>query len=212
MRNIPVFTTEFGAASLILESVTARKEAYVRIQSSLEPEKLIAECVSFCKACGAEKVYATGHELLEKYPLHTAIWQMNADRTGIGESDAMLFPLQEQTAARWRGIYNDAMASVDNAAWMSEQGMKQLLKEGSGYFIHRNGQLLGIGKASADRIDAVVSSVRGMGAEVVRALSGALSAETVTIEVASTNARAISLYERMGFVRTKELSRWYQIF
>jgi ribosomal protein S18 acetylase RimI-like enzyme len=47
---------------------------------------------------------------------------------------------------------------------------------------------------------------------VVRALAHALSSDTVTIEVASTNTRAISLYERIGFVKTKELSRWYQIF
>lgn len=212
MRNIPVFTTDYGVASLILESVAARKEAYVRIQSSLEPEKLIEECASFCKACGADRVYATGHESLEKYPLHTAILQMNADREAIGETDVALFPVQEQTAQEWRRIYNEAMATVDNAAWMSELGMKQLLTEGSAYFVHRGGQLLGIGKASGDRIDAVVSAVCGMGADVVRALCHALSADTVTIEVASTNCRAIALYERLGFIMTKELSKWYQIF
>lgn len=212
MRNIPVFTTQYGVASLILESVAARKEAFIRIHSSLEPEKLIEECVTFCKVCGAEQVYATGHEILEKYPLHTAIWQMNADRAAIGETDALLFPLQEQTVQKWRCIYNDAMATVDNAAWMSEIGMKKLMQEGSAYFVHRDGQLLGIGKASGDRIDAVVSVQRGMGADVVRALSHALSEERITIEVASTNSRAIALYERLGFIRTKELSKWYRIF
>ena len=212
MRNIPVFTTEFGVASLILESVAARKEAYVRIRSSLEPDKLIEECVGFCRACGAEKIYGTGDACLEQYPLHTSVLQMNADRAAIGETDALLFPVQERTAGQWRRIYNEAMATVDNAAWISELGMKQLLQEGSAYFVHRGGELLGIGKASADRIDAVVSSVHGMGAQVVRALAHALSSDTVTIEVASTNTRAISLYERIGFVKTKELSHWYQIF
>ena len=212
MRNIPVFTTEYGVASLILESVAARKEAFVRIQSSFEPEKLIEECASFCKACGAERIYATGHEILEKYPLHTAILQMNADCAAIGETDALLFPVQEQTAQQWRSIYNRAMMTVDNAAWMSELGMKELLKEGSSYFVHRDGQLLGIGKASGDRIDAVVSVVRGMGADVVRTLCHALSEERITIEVASTNSRAVALYERLGFIKTKVLSKWYQIF
>ena len=72
--------------------------------------------------------------------------------------------------------------------------------------------LLRIGKASADRIDAVVSLVRGAGADVVRALAHALAGDTITIEVASTNRRAISLYERLGFLSTREVSRWYQIF
>lgn len=212
MRNIPVFTTQYGVASLILESISARREAFVRIQSSLDPERLIEECTAFCKTCGAERIFATGHEILEKYPLHTVILQMNGDKKLIGETDVALFPLQAETAQQWRQIYNDAMMTVENAAWMSQHGMKDLIAEGSGYFVHRNGSLLGIGKASGGRIDAVVSVVNGAGGDVVRALCHALSDETVVIEVASTNSRAIALYERLGFVAVKELSKWYQIF
>ena len=32
--------------------------------------------MSFCAACGAEKIYATGDGLLEAYPLHTAVLEM----------------------------------------------------------------------------------------------------------------------------------------
>ena len=113
---------------------------------------------------------------------------------------------------RWRQIYNDGMATVDNAAWMTAYGMKAIVAEGSAYFVHRNGTLLGIGKASGERIDAVVSAVPGAGADVVRALAHALNADVVTVEVASTNHRAIRLYERLGFIPIKEISRWYQVF
>lgn len=212
MRNIPVFTTEYGVASLILESVAARKEAYVRIQSSLDPEKLLQECKEFCVACGAQRVYAAGHNILDSHPLHTAIIEMKAPKSAIGETDAALFPMQEETMMLWRTHYNEGMWRVDNAAWLSELEMKKILTEGSAYFAHREGTLLGIGKASAGRIDAVVSLVRGAGEDVVRALTHALSDDTVTIEVASTNRRAISLYERLGFISTREVSRWYQIF
>ena len=112
----------------------------------------------------------------------------------------------------WRKHYNEAMAAVDNAAWLSETEMKKILKEGSAYFVHRNGALLGIGKVSADQIDAVAAVVRGAGADVVRALASVLTGDSVAVEVAQTNCRALSLYERLGFVATKELSRWYQIF
>ena len=44
MRNIPVFTTEFGVASLILKEIPYTGIAYVRLQSSLFPEKLLEEC------------------------------------------------------------------------------------------------------------------------------------------------------------------------
>ena len=38
-----------------------------------------------------------------------------------------------------------------------------------------------------------------------------LEEEQITLEVASTNERAIHLYEKLGFVKTAELSRWYQV-
>jgi len=211
MQNIPMFTSEYGVAGLILESVPYRQEAYIRIQSTREPEKLLEECVKFCASCGAERIYATGHPVLEKYPLHTAILQLNGCRETIGDTDAALFPVQEKTAEKWRSIYNDRMRGVDNAAWISFTGMKKILKEGDAYFVHRNGVLLGIGKAKGDRLDAVASVKSGAGVDVVRALAHGLSEDTVTIEVASTNERALKLYERLGFVPAAELSRWYKI-
>ena len=33
--------------------------------------------------------------------------------------------------------------------------------------------------------------------------------EPVTLEVASTNARAIRLYEKLGFIKTEILRSWY---
>ena len=33
----------------------------------------------------------------------------------------------------------------------------------------------------------------------------------VELEVVSTNQRAIRLYEKMGFIKTKEISRWYRV-
>ena len=58
MRNIPVFTTEFGVASLILKEIPYTQTAYIKILSSLAPVELLEECRSFCRAAGAEKIYA----------------------------------------------------------------------------------------------------------------------------------------------------------
>lgn len=212
MRNIPVFTTEYGAATLILESIPARQEAFIRILSSLEPEKLLRECKEFCVACGAEQIFASGHECLEVYPFAMAILEMNGNRQSVGETDVALFPVQEKTASQWRQIYNEKMPDVPKAAFITEIGMKKRLKEGDAYFVHRNGQLLGIGVASGNRIDAVAAVVPGAGEAVVQALCHALSEDVVTLEVASTNQRAIRLYQRLGFIPVKEVSRWYKIF
>ncbi len=211
MKDFPMFTTEYGVASLFLREIPYRGRAHIKIHSSLEPEKLLEECVSFCRMCGAEWIDAAGHEYLAKYPLITALFAMQCDRAAIGETDACLFPVSEQTVQQWLDIYNEKMADIPNAAYMDSNDGKELLKTGDGYFIHRDGKLLGIGKAKDDFIDTVIAVEPGMGQTVVQALCSMLNCETVRLMVAGENARAVRLYERMGFVKTKELSRWYRI-
>ncbi len=211
MKDIPVFTTEYGAASLFLREIPYRGCAHIKIQSSLEPEKLLEECVAFCRACGAQWIDAAGDAYLEKYPLITAILGMQCEKDRIGAADACLFPVTEQTVQRWLDICNQRMADVPNAAYMDSAAGKELLKSGDGYFIHREGQLLGIGKAKGDFIDTVISVQPGMGETVVKALAECLTEETVRLMVASANERAVRLYQRMGFTVTKELSRWYRV-
>jgi len=211
MKDFPVFTTEYGVASLFLKEIPYRGRAHIKIQSSLEPEKLLAECVSFCRMCGAEWIDAAGHDYLEAYPLITALWAMQCDREAIGETDACLFPLTEQTVGKWLDIYNERMKDIPNAAYMDSGDGRELLKSGDGYFVHRDGELLGIGKASGDFIDTVIAVRPGAGETVARALASALNCQTVRLRVASANTRAVRLYERMGFVKTKELSRWYRV-
>jgi ribosomal protein S18 acetylase RimI-like enzyme len=33
----------------------------------------------------------------------------------------------------------------------------------------------------------------------------------MTLEVASTNTRAIALYEKLGFLKTREITRWHRV-
>ncbi|MBP3478829.1 MAG: GNAT family N-acetyltransferase [Oscillospiraceae bacterium] len=211
MKDIPVFNTEFGVASLFLREIPYRQRAHIKIQSSLEPERLLAECVDFCRACGAEWIDGAGHEYLEKYPLITVLYTMQCDRSAIGETDACLFPVTEKTVQQWLDIYNEKMADVPNAAFMDSRDGKELLQTGDGYFVHRDGQLLGIGKAAGDFIDTVIAVKPGMGETVVKALSGILVGDTVRLMVAGANERAVRLYERMGFVKVREVSRWYRV-
>lgn len=211
MNDIPVLTTEFGVASLFLREIPYRQRAHIKIQSSLDPEKLLEECIGFCRACGAEWIDAAGHEYLGKYPLITALYEMRCDRDTLGETDACLFPVTEETVGQWLEIYNTRMADVPNAAYMDSKDGKELLKNGDGYFIHKDGQLLGIGKAAGDFISAIVAAKPGMGETVVRTLVSTLTEDTVRLMVAGANERAVRLYERLGFVKTKELSRWYRV-
>lgn len=211
MKDIPLFTTENGAASLTLREIPYRGIAYIKIQSSLTPEALIEECVQFCAMCGAQMVVATGHPHLEKYPLRNAVIQRRRPLEGLPETDAALFPVQEKTLKQWLQIYNTGMKNVANAAWMTEKDGLEMLQKGDGYFVHRGDTLLGIGKASGGKIGAIVAVQKGAGADVVLALCHALTEDFAMLEVASNNERAVRLYDRLGFLPTAELSRWYLV-
>ena len=211
MRDFPVFSTENGVGSLVLREIPYNATAYITIRSSSFPTDFLRECVDFCRAVGAESIYATGHECLEKYPLFTSVLQMSASVSSLQETDACLFPVTDKTMQNWREIYNRRMKDVHNAAYMSEYEMKNLLNRGGAYFVHRDGKLLGIGIALNDRIECVASVVPGSGKETMLALIHALMCERVVLEVASTNYRAINLYESLGFIKNAVLSKWFKI-
>lgn len=211
MQDFPVFTTEYGAASLILKEIPYTKRAHITLQATQDPEKLLEECVSFCRACGAERIYATGHACLEKYPLYTEMRLMTCNRETIADTDACLFPMTEKTMGRWVQLHNQYMADVPNAAYLDSKDGREFLENGDCYFVHKDGKLLGIGKAAEDYIDIVIAAERGMGETVVRTLCSALTEDVVRIAVATANTRAVRLYERMGFMTTNVSKRWYKI-
>lgn len=211
MKDFPVFTTEYGVASLVLKEIPYQATAYVIVRDSLEPEKLLEECVSFCRMCGAERICATGHEWLERYPVETVILEMRCRTDDLPDTDAALFPVQEQTLDEWRRIYNEKVCKVPNGARMTEKDAKEMLRKGEGYFVHRGNVLLGIGKVGGGTMEWVASVRPGSGREVVAALAHAISGDVVTLTVANNNEKAVRLYERLGFIRVKDVSRWYRV-
>ena len=211
MKDFPMFTTEYGVASLILREIPYQQQAYIHIRDSLEPEKLLEECVSFCRMCGAETVFAKGHDYLERYPLYTALLEMRCDISVLPDTDAALFPVQEKTLDEFLRIYNKKIIRIPCGAWMTRKDGKEMLQKGTGYFVHRNGTLLGIGMVDGQEILWVASVEPGAGQDVVCALAHAATGDTLLLTVASTNEKAVRLYESLGFVKTKEISRVFSI-
>ena len=212
MKDIPLFDTDTGVSSLVLKEIPYRQTAYIRIQS-VQPgglEAHLKECAGFCRMCGAERIYATGHTELEKYPLYCAVRTMNR-RTPDWEPTDHLFPVTEPTVARWREIYNERMRGVDNAATLEARDENRILESGGAYFVHRQGELLGIGWLEDGKLLAVAAAIPGAGERVMHTLMSLDEGGQITLEVASTNERAIRLYERLGFVKTREINRWYRV-
>lgn len=209
LRNIPLFTTDNGIASITLEEIPYRKEAYIVIQSCCSLNALLVECVQLAKAAGAERIYATGHLDLRRYTLHTEIWEMERDNDLIPAAGLHLEPVREDTLDRWTEIYNRAMDGVPNAATMTMQKKKSVLEEQNGYFVYKNSSCVGIGKAKIDRVEAIVSLEKGAGADVLSALAGSLTGDKICVEVASKNERAVHFYLKNGFKKAKVVSQWY---
>ena len=122
-----------------------------------------------------------------------------------------MFPVLEKTIENWREIHNERMKNVANAATLTRVDVEKILKEGTGYFVHRNGELLGIGIAAGETVDSVISVKPHAGRDVLLALCTAVFSEEITLEVASVNTPAVKLYEKLGFVKTAELARWYEV-
>ena len=214
MRDFPIFTTEYGVSSLVLKEIPYKKEGYIHIrdvQAEFFGEHL-AECVSFCRMCGAERIFAAGHGKLESFPLHTYILEMRGTAWSDRKELASLFPVTEKTVARWRTIYNDTVGKVDNSATLESRDEKNILESGGAYFVHEEGKLLGIGWLEDTKLLAVAAVERGNGRRVMHTLMSVVEGKSMNLEVVSTNERAIRLYEKLGFLKTAELRRWYRVF
>lgn len=211
MKDFPMFTTEFGIASLVLREIPYRGEAFILIQDTLQPDELLAECISFCRICGAEKIYARGHEIVEKYPLHCIVYEMRG-RAEVDETKVEnLWPVTEETVTQWRELMNEKMRPVDNSGTLEKKGEREILDIGGAYFVHHEGELLGAGWLVDNELRLVASCKAGMGERVCHTLFSLIPGQEVKLDVVSTNTRAIRLYEKLGFIRTSERRRWHRV-
>jgi len=211
MKDFPMFTTQFGIASLILKEIPYRGEAYIIIQDTQQPEQLLQECISFCRMCGAERIYARGHEIAESYPLHCVVYEMCGKAQVEDSKVENVWPVTEETITKWRQLLNERMRAVDNAGTLEQKGEREILDSGGAYFVHRSGELLGAGWLTGNELKLLAAVKSGVGERVLHTLLSLIPEQDVKLDVVSTNHRAIRLYEKFGFVKTAELRRWYRV-
>lgn len=210
MKDIGFFPTEYGVASLILREIPYRSEAYIRVMDVRHENLglLLKECAEFCRVCGAQKILWTGVQMQEPAVMQVLRMQGQAwADPGLLEN---LFPVTEKTVSKWREIYNHRMRSVPQAATLSFAEETRIVRSGGAYFIHHNGDLLGIGWLEGTKLLAIAASQPGAGERVAHTLMSLVEGKDMTLEVASTNQRALKLYRKLGFVPVSVVSSWYE--
>ena len=212
MRDIPMFTTSNGVASLLLKKIPFTKEAFVHIRDSLSCDELIKECIDVCRMAGAEHIFVTGHEDLKKHAVYCNVNRYCINKDQLPFTDAVALPLSQQLSDWWRQVYNEKMAGVAAAAPLSKADVDGLIRAGNAYCVYRDCLALGIGVCDNGEIQAVASLIPGCGKDVVSALGATIEQQQISLCVASTNEKAIRLYQSMGFVNQELESTWYKIF
>jgi hypothetical protein len=210
MKDIPFFPTEYGVASLGLQEIPYRKEAYIQILQA-EQENiplLLGECGGFCRACGAEKIYWSGGTGDREPALR--LLRMTGTAWVDPSKLEQLFPVTNETVTQWREIYNRRMAHVPQSRTLSFVHEKEILERGGAYFVHHSGTLLGIGWLEGSSLLAIASVQPGAGERVAHTLMSLAEGEQLSLEVLSCNQKAISLYERLGFLVTGMVREWYE--
>lgn len=212
MKDIPVFTGSFGAAGLTLSQIPYTGKAYIKIHASQQPEELLQECVEFCRACGAETIFASGKDMPENYPVSATLVSMSCPKERLAQSTAGAAAATEETIFRWLNIYRQRMQNLPNASYISDREAGKLLESGTCWFVWDGDTLLGIGKVSEDRLEAIATCIPGAGEQVLRTLAANITGHTVFLEVAQENTPAMRLYNRLGFSEFGDKVRWYQVF
>jgi len=217
MKDIPVFTSEFGIATLILREIPTKRCAYVLIRSfrpdSLTP--LLAECRQFCLAAGAEQVSVSGEAPLDNLAhLHDLV-EMRCRRCDLPPlaEPVALERVTAENAETYLSVYNRLFEAIPNAETYTRRELGPLIESGRAAVAVVDGRPAGIGEWQGSELRAVgvLPEYRGLGERLTLSILAGMEGDAFTLRVSSVNERALRLYRRLGFRQTRILSRWYAL-
>ncbi len=217
MKNIPVFTSSYGIATLILREISWNGTGYVLIRSvwNGQTAALLEECKGFCRAVGAEKIYAAWDlEPLPAEPAWEMLW-MTRPKAGLPQPEKPIVPepLTEENSADYLRIYNACFREVPCAASYDRRSLEPLYGEELAWLAKVDGVYAGVAEISKTGLEgiAVLPEFRGLGYELALAVLPMVPSTELRLKVAGTNHRAIALYERLGFSRAGVEKRWWKL-
>lgn len=217
MKNIPIFTACGGTATLILREIPRLGRAYVILQTSTPGQEAeqAAVCAGFCRQFGAREVFVSSREQTAlPLPHSHDMCRRTLPRAALTppERPIALVPPDEALAPLYLQRYAEAFAPVLNASMLTHDDLSRAAAEGSRFFLAQSGgQWVGLGQVCGAELQAVASFCPGWGCAVTQALLAETQGDPITLLVCSANARAMVLYDRLGFTPPEIVSQWYRI-
>ena len=217
MKNIPMFTSSYGLATLILKEIAWNGRAYVLVRSVWNDQiaALLDECRSFCRAVGAEEIYASWDA--EELPAEHA-WDMidmacPKSALPAPRQTVELEQAAPETAEDYLRIYNQCFRDVPAAASYDRKSLEPLYGEDLIWLAKVRGQYAAVAEISKEGLEgiAVLPEFRGLGFDLAAAVLRMVPSTEVRLKVASTNVRARRLYDRLGFAEVGISRRWYRL-
>lgn len=217
MKNIPMFTSSYGVATLILREIGWSGCAYVLVRSVWNDQtaELLEECRGFCRAVGAERIYAAWetHALPAQHAYDMIA--MTCPKAALPEprKPVELEQVTPETAADYLKIYNQCFHQVPGAASYDKKSLEPLYGEYLAWLARADGQYAAVAEISKEGLEgiAVLPEYRGLGYDLAAAVLRMVPNTSVKLKVASTNVRARRLYERLGFTEAGIVTRWYRL-
>lgn len=213
MKNIPMFTSAYGIATLILREIPWSGSAYVLVRSVWNDQTaaLLEECRGFCRAVGAKAVFAAYDT--EELPAEHAydMLHMTRPKAGLPEAVLELLPLTRENSAAYLEIYNRCFVEVPSAASYDQSSLEPLYGEDLVWLVKRGEVYAGVAEISKEGLEAVavLPEFRGMGYDLALSVLHMVPSPVLRLKVASTNTRAIALYQRLGFRVDGVEKRWF---
>lgn len=214
MKDIPVFTAANGIATLVLKEIPRCGRAYVLVRAVwTQAEALLEECRGFCRACGAEEIYASWDT--ETLPCTHAydLLEMTRPKAGLPPPDASVTveELRPDNGGAYLEIYNRCFHNQPGAASYGNRDLERLYGEELAYLGAVDGQYAAVAEISKDSLEgiAVLPEAHGMGYPFALSVLSRIPSPILHLKVANTNERAIRLYTRLGFETRAVVRRWY---
>lgn len=214
MKDIPVFTGAHGVATLVLRQIPWSGCGYVLVRSVWDDAAaFLEECRGFCRACGAEQVYASWEDKELPAPHGYDMICMEREKEGLPPATLVCEPLTQALGEEYTTVYNTCFRDVPNAVAFTKEDLARVLREETAIIVRRDGVVAGLAEVSTKGLEAiaVLPQYKGLGYELALTALQMVPSKTIALKATSTNHRAIRLYERLGFKPTAVLSRWWKL-